>query len=74
MNNRFLLKLIILVLFIVLSQNLMAYVGPGTGISVIGAFIAILVSIIIAIFGFVWYPIKRIIRKLKNKETEKDEL
>jgi hypothetical protein len=40
-----------------------AYLGPGTGLSAIGAFIALILGVILAFVGFIWYPIKRLIRK-----------
>jgi len=43
-----------------------AYVGPGAGLSAIGAFLAILAGIVVAIVGFIWYPIKRLIRSVKR--------
>jgi hypothetical protein len=36
-----------------------AYVGPGVGISAIGSFLALLGAILLAIVGFVWFPLKR---------------
>jgi hypothetical protein len=35
-------------------------------LSAIGAFIAIILAVIAALFGFLWYPIKRLIRKRKK--------
>lgn len=43
-----------------------AYVGPGAGVSAIGAALALIAAIFFAIVGFVWYPIKRLRRKLKK--------
>jgi len=45
-----------------------AYIGPGSGLSVIGAVLAVLAAIATAIFGFLWYPIKRILGKSKKKQ------
>lgn len=39
-----------------------AYVGPGAGLSAIGAFLALVAGVFVAIAGFIWYPIKRLIR------------
>ena len=39
-----------------------AYVGPGAGLSAIGAFFALVAGVLVAIVGFIWYPIKRLIR------------
>lgn len=44
-----------------------AYIGPGAGISAIGTVIALLGAILLAIVGFVWYPIKRLLSKFKKK-------
>ena len=46
-----------------------AYVGPGAGLSAIGAFLAILAGIVVAIVGFIWYPIKRLIRSVKRSAS-----
>ena len=60
----------ILVMVLLLSPTLVwAYVGPGSGLSAIGALFAILATIFFAIVGFVWYPIKRIIRFIKQKKN-----
>jgi hypothetical protein len=42
-----------------------AYLGPGAGLSAIGAFLALIVGVIVAFFGFIWYPVKRFLRKGK---------
>ncbi|QIE43997.1 hypothetical protein G5B39_18525 (plasmid) [Rhodobacteraceae bacterium SC52] len=42
-----------------------AYIGPGAGISAIGAALALLAAVFFAIVGFVWYPVKRLLRKRK---------
>ena len=41
----------------------LAYIGPGAGLSAIGALLAVLAAILAAIVGFVWYPIKRLLRR-----------
>ena len=40
-----------------------AYLGPGAGLSALGAFLALLLGVILAFVGFVWYPVKRFLRK-----------
>jgi ABC-type nitrate/sulfonate/bicarbonate transport system permease component len=64
-------KLAMFTVIILLFQthNLLAYVGPGTGMSAIGTFIAFVFGIFVAILGFVWYPIKRLLKK-KSKEPD----
>ena len=40
-----------------------AYVGPGLGAGTLGVVLGLLGSILIALFAFFWYPIKRIFKK-----------
>ncbi len=49
----------------VLPQSAEAYIGPGAGISAIGTVLALVGAILLMIVGFVWYPIKRLRRKLR---------
>ncbi|MEV8468145.1 hypothetical protein AB0T83_15325 [Fluviibacterium sp. DFM31] len=42
-----------------------AYIGPGAGVSAIGAALALVAAVFFAIVGFVWYPVKRMMRKRK---------
>jgi uncharacterized iron-regulated membrane protein len=44
-----------------------AYIGPGGGLSAIGALLALLAGLLIAFFGFVWYPIRRMRRKRRER-------
>lgn len=37
-----------------------AYIGPGGGMSAIGALLALVAGVLVAFFGFLWYPIKRL--------------
>ncbi len=42
-----------------------AYIGPGAGISAIGTFFAVIGAVVLLIVGFLWYPVKRMLRKKK---------
>ena len=42
-----------------------AYLGPGVGLSAIGAFLALVLGVLVAFFGFIWYPLRRLWRKGK---------
>jgi len=44
-----------------------AYVGAGTGLTAIGAVIAFVASVVLAFVGFIWYPIKRLLRARSKK-------
>jgi hypothetical protein len=47
----------------------LAYVGPGAGLGMIGSLLAVLATILIAVFGLVFYPIT-LIRKMLRKPKE----
>lgn len=47
-----------------------AYVGPGLGLGVIGAFLGGLAAFFLAIVGLVWYPLKRLFRKSRSRGAE----
>ncbi|MEM6341074.1 MAG: hypothetical protein AAF729_07980 [Pseudomonadota bacterium] len=44
-----------------------AYVGPGAGLTAIGTMIALVAALLLAIVGFVWYPVKRMLKARKAK-------
>jgi hypothetical protein len=41
----------------------LAYVGPGAGLTAIGTVFALFAAIVLAVVGFVWYPIKRLFKR-----------
>jgi hypothetical protein len=47
-----------------------AYLGPGLGLGAVGAILGILFSIFLAIVGIFWYPIKRLIGKMRKPSKE----
>jgi hypothetical protein len=51
-----------------------AYLGPGAGLTAIGALLALIVGMIVAFFGFIWYPVKRFLRKGKSGTVPGSEL
>lgn len=43
-----------------------AYGGPGSVITGIGAFLAALAAVAAAVLGFLWFPLKKLIRKVRG--------
>lgn len=43
-----------------------AYIGPGAGLGAIFTLVAVLVGGMLLVIGFVWYPLKRALRKRKR--------
>ena len=67
------LKKISLILFFVLIENTaFAYIGPGMTGGVFAATIGIVVAIFAALFGLIWFPIKRLLKKRKEKAVLKN--
>lgn len=44
-----------------------AYIGPGSGLSAIGALLALVIGLLVAFAAFVWYPLRRFRRKLRER-------
>ena len=45
----------------------LAYVGPGTGLAILGAALAFVVSLVLGLVGFIWYPVKRVYRSIVGR-------
>jgi len=61
--HRAMLTLAALALLALTPESALAYAGPGSGLTVIGAAVAFIGAILLAIVGFIWYPIKRLLRR-----------
>lgn len=59
----------IAVLWLVLgTSNAEAYVGPGVGLSALGSILAFLGTVLLLLVGFVWYPLKRLLSRRRNRK------
>lgn len=65
--------LAVVLVTVFLPGSAFAYIGPGGGLSAVGAFLGLLAGIIVAIFGFVWYPIKRLLKRRREKRERHGE-
>jgi hypothetical protein len=59
--------IIFLVGLLLYTENAVAYVGPGLGLGAIGALIGIVVTVILAVLGLLWYPVKRLYFRMRSK-------
>jgi len=65
----------LVLLFLATAEPAYAYMGPGSGLAFIGSLLALVGAAIAGILGFVWYPIKRLIRAIRgNKDDLEDDL
>ena len=62
----------IVIAVLAVSPPVAAYVGPGAGLSALGSLFALLAAVVVAIFGFLWYPIKRLLGKRRATEVQAD--
>ena len=46
-----------------------AYGGPGSVISGIGALLAAIAALLASIFGFIWFPLKRLYKTMTEEDT-----
>ncbi|WP_223163141.1 hypothetical protein [Roseivivax sediminis] len=51
-----------------LPVSAQAYVGPGASLTAIGMLIALVAAILLALVGFVWYPMKRVMRNRADRQ------
>ena len=59
------------ILLLLLTEPSYAYLGPGVGGGMIAATIGVIVAILAAIFGLIWFPVKRLLKKIRNKKEIK---
>jgi hypothetical protein len=55
---------------LILPVAAMAYVGPGAGITLIGALWAVIVAIVLMVGGLLAWPLRAFFRRLKNTRTK----
>ena len=58
------------IIFCLITTSSFAYLGPGVGGGVIAATIGIIVAIFAALFGLIWFPVKRLLKKRKEKNEQ----
>lgn len=57
-------------LFVTIPVDAAAYVGPGTGISLIGAIIAVLAALFFTVGGILLWPFRALRRWMKKRKGE----
>ena len=64
MQHKHVPLIVVALLVLAVPAPAWAYIGPGSGLSAIGAAFALVASVVVAMVGFVWYPLKRVWRRL----------
>jgi len=57
---------LIILPFLVFAAPAHAYVGPGAGIGILGTLAALAGAVILLLAGFIWYPVKRMMKKKRG--------
>ena len=60
-------------IFCLICTSSFAYLGPGVGGGFIAAITGIIVAIFAALFGLIWFPIKRLLKKRKEKKEQQQD-
>ena len=55
-----------------MASPALAYIGPGAGLGAIGTLIALIGALLLAVVGFVWYPLKRLMRHRSAQGPDND--
>ena len=61
-------KSILFLSLFLISLPSYAYIGPGMGGGVIAAIVGFFAAILLGLFGILYYPIKRALKKRKDKK------
>jgi len=67
---KFNLGIIFFLLALLTPSSTFAYLGPGAGLSAIGSVLAFVGLILLLILGFFWYPLKKLMKKIRS-DTDK---
>jgi len=65
-------KLLIILLLLISPAVALAYIGPGAGISVLGSLLGILGTIVVAIGAILFWPIRRFLKRKKQRANAGD--
>ena len=50
-----------------------AYIGPGSGLASLGAFLALIAALALMVVGFILYPAKRLARAIRERRARSDQ-
>ena len=56
----------LIIVLLSISSPVVAYIGPGMGGGVIAAVLGVIGAVLLALFGILYYPIKRMLKNRKK--------
>ncbi|MEI6515042.1 MAG: hypothetical protein WCO77_03615 [bacterium] len=66
MNTRLSLVLIAIVSLFGIVPSAMAYVGPGAGLTLVGSFIGLCLTLLVALWAVLSWPIRRLLKRWRR--------
>ena len=72
MSHPFFCVLTLAAISVILPDPALAYIGPGAGLGAIGTLVALIGALLLAVVGFVWYPLKRLMRRRSAQGPDND--
>jgi hypothetical protein len=59
-------KINLIIVLLSISSPVFAYIGPGMGGGVIAGILGVIGAILLALFGILYYPIKKMLKNRKK--------
>ena len=56
----------LIIVLLSISSPIFAYIGPGMGSGVIAGVLGVIGAVLLALFGILYYPIKRMLKNRKK--------
>ena len=57
-------------MFLAIATPAHAYEGPGSGLTFVATLVALVAAVATGIAGFIWYPIKRLLRGKRGRRND----
>ena len=54
-----------------ISKSALAYIGPGLGLGLFASIIGLILSILLFFVAIIWFPLKKIFKKNKDRQNKK---
>lgn len=64
-------KIALCLLGVLYAAPVLAYVGPGLGAGTLGVIAGFIGSIFLALFAIIWYPVKRLLKRIRGSDKQK---
>ena len=59
-------KINLVIVLLSISSSVFAYIGPGMGGGIIAGVLGVIGAVLLALFGILYYPIKRMLKNRKK--------